>query len=77
MAEIPSLFADRPIIRRHQLAGFYHPFIEAIALTLVDIPITVLTLLAFSAIVYFMVGLQTSAVRLRQSLASDTNLILY
>ena len=76
MAEIPSLFADRPIIRRHQLAGFYHPFIEAIALTLVDIPITLFTIFVFSAIVYFMVGLQTSAVCIPRLLSSDKNLII-
>jgi ATP-binding cassette, subfamily G (WHITE), member 2, SNQ2 len=61
MSEIPSLFAQRPIILRHQKAALYHPFIEAVALTLVDIPITAITLLVFATIVYEAVRLQQSA----------------
>ena len=30
----------------------YHPFTEAVALTLVDIPFTFLTLIVYSAILY-------------------------
>jgi ATP-binding cassette, subfamily G (WHITE), member 2, SNQ2 len=61
MAEIPALFAQRPIVVKHAKAAMYHPFIEALALTLVDIPITFFTMLIFSLILYFMVGLQASA----------------
>ncbi|KAJ7261720.1 ABC-2 type transporter-domain-containing protein [Mycena haematopus] len=43
MAEIVALFAQRPIILRHNKAALYHPFLEAVALTLVDIPITFCT----------------------------------
>jgi ABC-type multidrug transport system permease subunit len=39
----------------------YHPFIEAAALTIVDIPITFVTIMIFSLILYFMAGLQASA----------------
>ena len=62
MSEIPALYAQRPIVLRHQYAAFYHPFVEALALTLVDIPITLVTLIIFSIILYFMTGLQRSAV---------------
>jgi ATP-binding cassette subfamily G (WHITE) protein 2 (SNQ2) len=62
MAEIPALYAQRPIVLRHKNAALYHPFIEALALTLVDVPITFLTSLVFGIILYFMVGLQKSAV---------------
>lgn len=62
MAEIPALYAQRPIVLRHKNAALYHPFVEALALTLVDIPITFLTSLVFGIILYFMVGLQRSAV---------------
>ncbi|EIM87152.1 pleiotropic drug resistance ABC transporter [Stereum hirsutum FP-91666 SS1] len=58
MAEIPALFAQRPIVIKHYKAAMYHPFIEAAALTLVDIPITFFTLVFFSIILYFLVGLQ-------------------
>jgi ATP-binding cassette subfamily G (WHITE) protein 2 (SNQ2) len=40
MSEIPSLFAQRPIVDRHEKAAMYHPFVEALALVLVDLPIT-------------------------------------
>lgn len=61
MSEIPSLFAMRPIIRRHHKAAMYHPFVEAIALTLVDVPITFIILLLYSIVLYFLVGLQRTA----------------
>lgn len=58
MAEIAALFAQRPIVLRQSTAALYHPFIEAVALTLVDVPITFVTLLVFSIVMYFIVGLQ-------------------
>lgn len=61
MSEIPSLFALRPIIERHYKAAMYHPFVEAIALTLVDVPITFIILLLYSIVLYFLVGLQRTA----------------
>ena len=61
MAEIPALFSQRPIVVKHAKAAMYHPFIEAAALTIVDIPITFFTIMAFSVIIYFMVGLQATA----------------
>jgi ATP-binding cassette, subfamily G (WHITE), member 2, SNQ2 len=39
----------------------YHPFIEALALTLVDIPLTVFTTLLYSITLYFLIQLQQSA----------------
>ncbi|EPQ50781.1 pleiotropic drug resistance ABC transporter [Gloeophyllum trabeum ATCC 11539] len=61
MAEIPALFAQRPIVLRQYKAAMYHPFVEALAMTLVDIPVTVTTLIVFAIIIYFLVGLQLSA----------------
>jgi ATP-binding cassette subfamily G (WHITE) protein 2 (SNQ2) len=61
MTEISSLFAQRPIVSRHQKAALYHPFVEAVALTLVDIPITFVTILIFGTIIYEAVRLQQSA----------------
>jgi len=63
MAEIPALYSQRPIISRHEKAAFYQPFVESAALTLVDIPITLVSVIVFTIIIYFMVGLQRSAVR--------------
>jgi ATP-binding cassette subfamily G (WHITE) protein 2 (SNQ2) len=39
----------------------YHPMVEALALTLVDVPFTLVTMILFTIIVYFIVGLQVSA----------------
>ncbi|CAE6431284.1 unnamed protein product, partial [Rhizoctonia solani] len=61
MAEIPALYAQRPIVSRHQKAAFYHPFVEALALTIVDIPITFVAQGLFDIIIYFMTGLQREA----------------
>ena len=61
MAEIPALFAQQPIILRHQKAAMYHPMVEALALTLVDVPFTLATMILFTIIIYFIVGLQVSA----------------
>jgi len=60
MAEIPALYSQRPIVLRHENAAFYHPFVEAAALTLVDVPITFVAISIFSILIYFMVGLQKS-----------------
>ncbi|KAJ7196400.1 pleiotropic drug resistance ABC transporter [Mycena pura] len=61
MAEIAALFAQRPIVLRHNKAALYHPFIQAVALTLVDIPITFCTTAVFAILLYFIVGLQRTA----------------
>ncbi|OCB87187.1 hypothetical protein A7U60_g5703 [Sanghuangporus baumii] len=61
MGEISSLYAQRPIVHRQASAAMYRPFVETVALTLVDIPITVTRLLLFSVIIYFLVGLQPTA----------------
>jgi ATP-binding cassette subfamily G (WHITE) protein 2 (SNQ2) len=64
MAEIPSLYSQRRIVLRHEKAALYHPFVEALAHTLVDIPIAFCIISIFSVILYFMTGLQRSAVSL-------------
>lgn len=61
MSEIPSLFSLRPIVQRHYKAAMYHPFVEGIAITLVDVPITFTILLLYSIVLYFLVGLQRTA----------------
>ena len=63
MAEIPALFAQRPIVHRQSRAAMYHPFVEGLALTLVDVPITLVTQIVFALILYFLVGLRQMADR--------------
>ncbi|KAF8345691.1 pleiotropic drug resistance ABC transporter, partial [Amanita rubescens] len=61
MSEIPALFAQRPIVHRHQRAAMYHPMAEAIAMTIVDLPITFVTMALYTIILYFIVHLQRTA----------------
>lgn len=61
LSEIPTLYGQRPIVLRHKKSAMYHPFIEAFAMTLADIPITLLTLTIYSIVLYFVVGLQETA----------------
>ncbi|KAH9854553.1 ABC-2 type transporter-domain-containing protein [Lenzites betulinus] len=61
MAEIPALFGQRPIVNRQSRAAMYHPFVEGLALTLVDVPITFITMVVFGIIIYFLVGLEQTA----------------
>jgi ATP-binding cassette, subfamily G (WHITE), member 2, SNQ2 len=61
MAEIPALFGQRQVVLRHQKAAMYHPFIDAVAMTLVDFPISFITMMIYSIMLYFLVGLQQTA----------------
>ncbi|KAK6996716.1 pleiotropic drug resistance ABC transporter [Favolaschia claudopus] len=58
MAELPALFATRPIILRQYKAALYHPFVEAVALTLVDLPLSFFGTVAYGVTTYFLAGLQ-------------------
>ncbi|KZP09563.1 hypothetical protein FIBSPDRAFT_938432 [Athelia psychrophila] len=57
-AEIPILFSHRSIVLWQQKAAMYHPFVEAVTLTLVD---TSISLIIFCTIMYEAVKLQQSA----------------
>ncbi|KIJ14545.1 hypothetical protein PAXINDRAFT_169702, partial [Paxillus involutus ATCC 200175] len=61
MAELGALFSQRPIVLRHQKAAMYYPFIESLAHTVVDIPITFVIQTVFAVLCYFLVGLQQSS----------------
>ena len=58
MAEIPALFAQRPIILRQSKVAMYRPFAESLALTLVDVPMTAITIVVFAIVLYFLVQLE-------------------
>ncbi|KAF9224734.1 pleiotropic drug resistance ABC transporter [Gyrodon lividus] len=60
MAELSALFYQRPIILRHQKRAMYYPFIDSLAHTIVDIPITLITSTSSTILTYFLVGLQKS-----------------
>lgn len=61
MSEITAGYAQRPIVIRHRRFAMIHPFSDALANTLLDMPIRLMTLTLFDVILYFMVGLQYTA----------------
>lgn len=58
IAEINSLYAQRPIVEKHFSYAFYHPSAEAVAGIIADIPIKFVTTTFFNVILYFMAGLR-------------------
>ncbi|KAJ5692401.1 CDR ABC transporter [Penicillium macrosclerotiorum] len=58
MSEINSLYAQRPIVEKHNSYAFYHPSTEAIAGVVADIPVKFCLAVAFNIIIYFLSGLQ-------------------
>lgn len=58
MLEILTLYAQRPIVEKHTKYAFYHPFSEAMASMICDLPNKILSCTAFSLILYFMTNLR-------------------
>lgn len=61
IAEIASLYAQRPVIEKHKSYAFYHPWTEAMAGFVMDIPIKFCVTVAFDIVIYFMAGLRLGA----------------
>jgi len=61
MRQIPTIHPQRVITIKHHKAAMYYPFMESIALTLVDLLFALLTQAIFALILYFLAGLQRSA----------------
>ncbi|KAF1980084.1 hypothetical protein BU23DRAFT_444908 [Bimuria novae-zelandiae CBS 107.79] len=61
IAEINSLYAQRPIVEKHASYAFYHPFAEAMAGIVSDIPVKFVQATFFNIILYFMSGLRREA----------------
>ncbi|RMY66568.1 hypothetical protein D0863_08338 [Hortaea werneckii] len=58
ISEINSLYAQRPIVEKHKSYAFYHPFTEAVAGIVADIPVKFLLAVAFNIILYFLANLR-------------------
>ncbi|KAE8453210.1 hypothetical protein EG329_011277 [Mollisiaceae sp. DMI_Dod_QoI] len=56
--EILTLYAQRPIVEKHSKYAFYHPFAEAIASMICDLPNKIGTATAFNLALYFMTNLR-------------------
>jgi ABC-type multidrug transport system permease subunit/ABC-type multidrug transport system ATPase subunit len=61
MNEILQLYAQRPIVEKQTGYAFVHPFTEALASIIVDLPIKVVRLSIFTIVLYFMANLRREA----------------
>ncbi len=58
MKQILTLYAQRPIVEKHTKYAFYHPFSEAIASMICDLPNKIITSVFFNLGLYFMTNLR-------------------
>ena len=56
--EILTLYAQRPIVEKHNQYAFYHPSAEAFASMLTDMPYKLANAVVFNIVLYFMAGLR-------------------
>ncbi len=61
IVEINTLYAQRPIVAKHKSFAFYHPFTEAVAGIVADLPIKFCVAIGFNIILYFLGGLRIAA----------------
>ncbi|KAF2166767.1 hypothetical protein M409DRAFT_66350 [Zasmidium cellare ATCC 36951] len=59
--EILTLYAQRPIVEKHDRYALYHPSAEAFASMLTDMPYKILNAIIFNITLYFMVNLRRDA----------------
>ncbi|KAM4060206.1 ABC-2 type transporter [Hirsutella rhossiliensis] len=59
--EIITMWAQRPIVEKHDRYAFYHPFTESLASVICDLPNKVATSLLFHTTLYFMTNLRRTA----------------
>lgn len=58
IGEISGLYAQRPIVEKHNSYAFYHPATEAIAGIVADIPVKFLQAVVFNIVLYFLAQLR-------------------
>lgn len=58
ISEINTLYAQRPIVEKQASYAFYHPFTEALAGVVADIPVKFAIATCFNVILYFLAGLR-------------------
>ncbi|KAJ4333725.1 hypothetical protein N0V87_007386 [Didymella glomerata] len=58
IGEISGLYAQRPIVEKHNSYAFYHPATEAIAGIVADIPVKFLQATVFNIVLYFLAQLR-------------------
>ncbi|KAH8704060.1 ABC transporter [Talaromyces proteolyticus] len=60
-SEVTDSFFGRPVLAKHRAFAFYHPVASCLAQIITDIPILLFQITSFSLIIYFMVGLTSTA----------------
>jgi len=60
-SEITMLYSQRPIVEKQRSYAFYHPFAEAFASTISDLPIKIIGGCLFNSILYFLAGFRYEA----------------
>ncbi|KAB5513070.1 ABC-2 type transporter-domain-containing protein [Coniochaeta sp. 2T2.1] len=61
MSEVTDSFTGRPVLLKHKAFAFFHPAAFCIAQITADIPVILFQVSTFSLILYFMVGLTSTA----------------
>ena len=61
MSEVTDSFTGRPVLLKHKSFAFFHPAAFCIAQITADIPVILFQVSTFSIILYFMVGLTSTA----------------
>ncbi|KAK6380599.1 hypothetical protein LTS17_004799 [Exophiala oligosperma] len=61
VTEINRLYDQRPIVEKQVSYAFYHPFTEALATVIADLPVQILTAVIFNVTLYFLGGLRREA----------------
>lgn len=61
IGEIAGLYAQRPVVEKHNSYAFYHPATEAIAGIVADIPVKFVQAVVFNIVLYFLAGLRYTA----------------
>lgn len=61
MSEVTDSFKGRPVLIKHKAFAFFHPAAFCVAQIAADIPVLIFQVSIFSLILYFMVGLTTTA----------------
>ncbi|OJJ07745.1 hypothetical protein ASPVEDRAFT_178581 [Aspergillus versicolor CBS 583.65] len=59
--EILTLYSQRPVVEKQARFAFYHPFAEAVASMVCDIPYKLINSITFNIPLYFMAGLRREA----------------
>ncbi|RAK81560.1 putative ABC multidrug transporter [Aspergillus fijiensis CBS 313.89] len=61
MSEVVDSFTGRPVLIKHKSFAYFHPAAFCIAQIAADIPMVLIQITVFGIIIYFMVGLTSSA----------------